>query len=182
MQVTKGRRTLAIDPGTRYMGVAVLDGDNLVHHGVVSLRKGGSPHERLREARGAVLTLIRDFGPAVLAVETAFFANNRNTALLNILVDEVQAVGRRRGLGVVAYAPSTIKRRIAGNGRANKRDVAEAVVRRFPDLRPYLSEDGCSRARYHSNMFDAVAVGIVAGSVTQAFLNPRRFTRRDVLS
>jgi len=158
------RRILAIDPGTRYMGVALLDGGKLTYHGVTSLRRQGSPHARLREARAAVLTMIADFKPQILAVETAFFANNCNTALLNVLVDEIRAIGRRRGLRVAAYAPSTIKKRIAGDGRAGKHEVARAVAARFPELKVYLSPDRTWQARYHSNMFDAVALALVTAT------------------
>jgi len=162
MPTRSKRRILAIDPGTRYMGVALLDGGKLVYHGVKTLRHRGSPHERLREGRAAVLTMIADFKPQILAVETAFFANNRNTALLNVLVDEIRAIGRMKGLRVAAYAPTTVKKRIAGDGRAAKHEVARAVAARFPELQVYLSQDREWQARYHGNMFDAVALALVA--------------------
>jgi len=59
---------------------------------------------------------VNDFRPYVLAVEKTFFAKNRSAALLNVFGDEIRAVGRRKGLRVVAFVPSTIKKRICGNG------------------------------------------------------------------
>ena len=90
--------TLAIDPGTRYLGLAVLDGGALIHHGVKTISVELSPHDRLVAGRTIVVRLIRDFRPSVLAVEQAFFAQNRNTALLNVLVDEIADVRRRAAL------------------------------------------------------------------------------------
>jgi crossover junction endodeoxyribonuclease RuvC len=155
-------RILALDPGTRHLGIAVLENGSLLYHGVHSFRRQDSPHGMLTLGRALVARLIRDFRPQVLAVEKTFFANNRNTALLNVFAEEIKAVGRRLGLQVVAFAPSTVKKAIAGNGQATKRDVAHAVVGRFPELKVYLTQDQQWKERYHSNMFDAVALGLVA--------------------
>ena len=53
-------RILAIDPGTREMGVALLEGDKLVYHGVKAIKRGKSPHETLKEGRRLILRLIAD--------------------------------------------------------------------------------------------------------------------------
>jgi Holliday junction resolvasome RuvABC endonuclease subunit len=158
----KNQRILAIDPGTRQMGIAVLEDRELIYHGVETLTSHGTPHERLLEGRRILLRLLDDFKPGIVAVEAAFFSNNRNTALLNVLVDELRALATRRGLSVHGFAPSTIKRHMCGNGWAVKADVAKAVVVKYPKLRVYLTQDRKWKERYHGNMFDAVAVGIVS--------------------
>ena len=157
----KKRRILAIDPGTREMGIAVLEGRSLIYHGVETLTNRGTPHERLLEGRRVFLRLLNDFKPAVVAVETAFFASNRNTALLNVFVDELRALAKGRGFSVANFAPSTIKRHMCGDGWAAKMDVAKAVAAKYPKLKVYLTQDRKWKARYHENMFDAVAVGVV---------------------
>src|SRR2546425_7149590 len=124
-------KVLAIDPGTREMGVAFLDSGSLVYHGVKVLWKGMSPHETLNEGRETVRRLIDDFRPHVLVLEKTFFARNRNVALLNVLADDIQALGKRKGLRVLSFAPSTVKKRMCGHGQASKEDVARAVAARF---------------------------------------------------
>ena len=116
-------RILAIDPGTRYMGYALLEGGKPVYYGVKVIKtRDRFPHERLKEARAVILALIQDFRPRILAIEKTFFSNNRNVALLNVLFEEIKAIGRRKGLKVISLAPSTIKRNVWGNGRARKWD------------------------------------------------------------
>lgn len=68
----------------------------------------------------------------MLAIEKAFFANNRNASLLNVLVDEIRAIGRRRKLTVIMYAPSTVKKFVCGNGHASKKEVAGAWLPSTP--------------------------------------------------
>ncbi len=157
----KRYRILAIDPGTRAMGVAFLEGDTIVYHEVAMIPRKNMPHETLREGRKVVLRLIKDLRPQVLAVEKTFFANNRNAALLNVFVDEIRAIGRRKGLRVVDYAPNTVKKYICGNGGASKEEVAKAVISKYPDLKVYLTQDRKWKEAYHHNMFDALALGIM---------------------
>ena len=65
----KNQKILAIDPGTREMGIAFLDKGLLVYHGVKTFRRGRSPHETLREGRKTILRLIIDFRPQAFVVE-----------------------------------------------------------------------------------------------------------------
>jgi Holliday junction resolvasome RuvABC endonuclease subunit len=155
-------RILAIDPGTRLMGVAFLDEGKLVYHAVKVIAKGRSPQETLQRAKGVILRLIDDLGPETIAVEKTFFSMNRNAALLNVLFDEIRAIARKKRLAFVGFAPSTIKKFTCGNGRAEKKDVATVVVAKFPELKVYLTQDRAWKERFHQNMFDAVALAGMA--------------------
>jgi crossover junction endodeoxyribonuclease RuvC len=156
-------KILAIDPGTREIGIAFLEKGKLIYYGVKVIKKKKSPHETLKEGRKIILRLIRDFKPKVLVVEKTFFVNNRNAALLNVFVDDIKAIGKRKGLKVISYAPSTVKKFICGNGRASKNELARVVVSKYPELKVYLTQDRVWKERYHQNMFDAVALGMMVG-------------------
>ena len=155
-------KILAIDPGTREIGIAFLEDEKLIYHGVKVVKDRKSPHEKLKEGRKIILRLIKDFNPQSLVVEKAFFAQNRNASLLNVFVDEIKAIGRRKNLKFISYAPSTVKKYICGNGRASKEEVAKVVVAKYPELKVYLTQDRAWKEKYHQNMFDAVALGIMA--------------------
>jgi Holliday junction resolvasome RuvABC endonuclease subunit len=108
-----------------------------------------------------VLKLINGFRPQILVVEKTFFFNNRNSSLLNVLVDEIRAIGRRKGIRVVSFAPSTMKKIICGNGHASKKEVARMVVAKYPELKVYLTQDRAWKEEFHQNMFDAVGLGMI---------------------
>jgi len=154
-------RILAIDPGTRFMGVALLEKGQLIYHAVKVIKRGKSPHQKLLNARRVVLRLIEDFKPDIVAVEEAFFAKSKNVLLLNVLVDEIKAIARRKRLKLVAYSPSTVKKFITGNGWASKYEVAQVVAQQYPELKVYLTQDRAWKERFHQNMFDAVALGVM---------------------
>jgi len=158
-------RILAIDPGTRHMGVAVMENGELLYYGVEIIKKQETPHETLREGRKVILRLINDLKPQVLAVEKTFFANNRSSALLNVFADEIRAIGRRKGLKVIGFAPNTLKKFTCGDGRASKFQVATVIVSIFPELKVYLTQDRAWKERFHQNMFDAVALAVMAAEM-----------------
>lgn len=160
----KSTRILAIDPGTREMGVAVLEGTALLYHGVKVIKKGASPRVTLDRGMAAVAGLIQDFHPDVLVVEQTFIGRNRNAALLNVFADEITALGRHAKLLVLTFAPNAVKKAIAGYGWATKEQVAKAVVARYPELRAYLIHDPKWKERFHENMFDAVALGMMVAT------------------
>ena len=170
---SKRKRVLGIDPGTKHLGMAVIELDHLLYQGVEVLSGGNEPVRRLMEARTLIRRLIDDFQPAVLAIEKTFIGSNKNAALLNVLADECQAQARARDIEVLPLAPSTVKKRVAGDGRASKREVADAVISRFPQLRAYQREDSRWKERYLSNMFDAVAIAMCAQTRPQRDEGPR---------
>jgi len=157
-------RILAIDPGTRFMGAALLEKGQLIYHTVKVIKKGGSPNQTLQNARRIILRLISDLKPDMLVVEKAFFAKSRNVSLLNVLVDEIRAIARRKRIKIVSFSPSTVKKFICGNGWATKAEVSRAVVLKYPELKVYLTQDRAWKERFHQNMFDAVALGIMANT------------------
>jgi Holliday junction resolvasome RuvABC endonuclease subunit len=156
-------KILAIDPGTREMGIAFFDKGKLIYQGVKTIKdKERAPYQRLKEARKIILRLIRDFKPKVLVSEKTFFAKSKNTALLNVLGEEIKNIAKRKGLKLLTFAPSTVKKYICGNGYAKKKEIAKAMVAKFPELKVYLTQDRQWKERYHQNMFDAVALGLLA--------------------
>ncbi|RLC35131.1 MAG: hypothetical protein DRH33_08750 [Candidatus Nealsonbacteria bacterium] len=160
--VKNKKKILAIDPGTRHMGYAFLDKGKLLYYGVKIIEKGRSPSETLKTGRKQVLRLINDLKPNVLAVEKTFISNNRSASLLNVFFDEIKAVGKRKGLKVLCFAPSTVKKHIAKDGWADKKEVAKAIATKYPELKVYLTQDRGWKERSHQNMFDAVALAEMA--------------------
>jgi len=158
-------KILAIDPGTREMGVAFLDGEKLIYHGVKAIPEDKSPNERLKEGREIIIRLINDFKPDILVVEKSFFANNRTASLLHAFINEIRAIGNKKGLKVVSYATSTVRKSVCGNGRASKKELSKVIVSRYPNLKVYLSQDRAWKELYHQNMFDAIALGLMASSL-----------------
>ncbi|HUI28932.1 MAG TPA: crossover junction endodeoxyribonuclease RuvC [Candidatus Acidoferrales bacterium] len=163
------KRILAIDPGTHYIGVAVLVGPKLVYYGVKTLSRRKPTREALKEGRKVIGLLIDDFSPSILAVEKTFFAKSSNGTLLNTFAREIVWIGKRRGLSVEVMAANTVRKIVCKNGKATKQDVGKAVVSLYPELSPYLSSDRRWKEKFYYNMFDAVALGLASNDKHEMF-------------
>lgn len=168
-------RILGLDPGIRQMGVAVIEGDNLLYFGVEVLRRPGDTRRVILRRGGRVVSrMIRDFRPGTLAVERTCFPRNPSSKTLNDFSEVILRVGRKRKLRVVSLASNSIKKHLTGSGRAKKSEVAAIVVSRYPHLAAYLNERPKWKQAFHANMFDAVAVCLAARGVFGSTMLPCR--------
>jgi crossover junction endodeoxyribonuclease RuvC len=124
--------TLGIDPGTRLLGWGVVarSGNRLRHvaHGVIKLDPKLELALRLRLIDEQLSVIVAEQRPDVGAVETLFFHKDAQAAAkLGHARGVVLVALARAGVAVAEYAPARVKRTIAGNGRADKRQVALMV-------------------------------------------------------
>lgn len=156
-----GARLLAIDPGTRQMGVAVFDRDgSLVHYQVLNL-KAHRPRPVLLRATVHALDRLVDFFMVDRVVMEKI--SNPQPPTFQLLVAQVQAVrrwARRRSLSLVELAAQTVRKHIVHNGRATKREAAQIVISHYPALRIFFTQDFKYKLAYWQNLYDAVALGM----------------------
>jgi len=156
---------LAIDPGLRELGYAVLEGSRLVTSGVLNLRlvaKG----RRLDEARKHVRRWLGIHHPDVVVVEKTYRHPVPWLNELHEITRSARNLASRRGRVFATYSPQRVRQTVAGNGKAKKAEVALAVTHRFPNLRVYLTQDRRWKERYCMNMTDAIALGLHHQSVS----------------
>jgi crossover junction endodeoxyribonuclease RuvC len=123
---------LGIDPGTRRLGWGVVSrtGNRLLHiaHGVIALDGSESIAARLVELECQLTDVIAQHRPTVSSVESLFFNKDAQAAAkLGHARGVVLLCLARAGIPIAEYAPAKIKRTIAGNGQADKRQVALMV-------------------------------------------------------
>lgn len=160
---TEPQRILAIDPGTRYMGVAVLHQTALVYYAVKRFKQRRPADELIRATRAVLKQLIAEYQPDTLAYEKTFYVQAKSSAILHVQEIEIARLGRERGLHVVGYSPARVRRQLCDDGRATKQRVADLLAARFPELAPYRGGSPL-REDYWLNMFDAIAVAVVCAN------------------
>ncbi len=124
---------LGIDPGLSRCGYAVIEpgsrgGGRAVTLGVITTPPAQATPHRLAEIQREIRALIREYHPAVVAVERIFFQNNVRTAVSVAQVSGlVIAEAISGGSDVAEYSPNQVKSAVAGDGRADKRQMQEMV-------------------------------------------------------
>jgi Holliday junction resolvasome RuvABC endonuclease subunit len=150
---------LALDPGLRELGYAVLQGPRLVTAGVLNLRLVAKA-TRLDEARKHLRRWLGTHQPDVVVVEKTYRHPVPWLNELHEISRSAHNFATRRGQVFATYSPQRVRQTVAGNGKAKKRDVAVAVTHTFPNLRVYLTQDRRWKERYWLNMTDAIALAL----------------------
>lgn len=127
-------RVLGIDPGFDRLGMAVLEGDpsrpTLVWSECV-LPPKGTPAERLAVVYKETVNVLKEYKPALLALETLFFSTNKKTALAVAEArGAILAAAGSLNIPVHEFSPGTVKLAVTGHGSSDK----VAIARMLPHL------------------------------------------------
>jgi len=130
-EASMGTIIMGIDPGTRVVGYGVieLEKNDFKHiaHGAFDVRKQSYP-QRLKGIYEGLVEAIDKYKPDVCVVEEIFFARSAKSA---IKTGEGRGVALLapvvRGVPVVEYAATKIKKSVTGAGGAHKSQVQKMV-------------------------------------------------------
>ena len=120
---------LGIDPGTATTGYGLVESDGngntkVIDWGLIETNKDGLKEKRLEFIYKETLSLLKTHSPDLFVIEKVFFATNAKTAIAVGQAQGVLLLAASKGkVKVIEYAPGTIKKVIAGNGRAKKKDI-----------------------------------------------------------
>ncbi len=152
---------LGIDPGTATTGFGLIDANHktleAMEWGLIETDKKDGTGVRLQNMHKQMSDLLKRVTPDIVAIEKIFFATNAKTAIavgqaLGVMLFTASVLKRE----VVEYAPGTIKKMVAGDGRADKKLVQKAV-------REILGRKVRSKAKertHFDNAADALAVAL----------------------
>ena len=157
---------LALDPGLRDLGFAVLAGRKLLARDVIALRSFPK-EQRLHEARSRIAALVATHRPRAIVVEKTYRHPVPWLNELHRITLSAKKLASKRRITFATYAPQAVRQTVAGNGRAKKPEVAIAVAHRFPQLRVYLTQDRRWKEKFWLNMFDAVALALHHQALTK---------------
>ena len=130
------QRVLGIDPGLQITGYGVIETvsgtPRVVEAGVI--RTTGAAANlvgRIRTIYDSLVEVIDQFHPEVLAVEQLYaHYNHPRTAILMAHARGIAFLAAaQRGLNIVSYNATRIKKTITGSGRASKEQVQRTIQR-----------------------------------------------------
>ena len=123
---------IGIDPGLARVGYGIIEASNgnkkLLDCGIIETPKGKLEEKRLLEIFQDLQKLINNWKPNYAAVEKFFFYKSSTT------ISVVQARGViMMTLGLLdipisEYSPAQIKLAVSGSGKANKKEILNAVM------------------------------------------------------
>lgn len=125
----KARRILGIDPGTNFLGYAVLEIKDkkmeLITMSILTLTHVEGQPEKMKRIFEKICWVIDTFNPTEMAIEQPFYAKNVQSMLkLGRAQGAAMAAATTNKLEVIEYLPKVVKKSVVGNGNASKEQVA----------------------------------------------------------
>lgn len=152
------RKILSINPGSRYLGIAVFQDLELIEWGIRSIN-GRDKKAKREAAKGIISDLIYQYEPNILALKKLH--PSRSSSNLDNLVCELRGLARRNSIRIFEYPLEKIEASFSGAGKINKRQMAEIIIGEYPFLSNELQREKNNLNPYHIRMFEAVALGLV---------------------
>ena len=126
---------LGVDPGTLFMGYAVLktcgQQVEILEFGAYDVHKLDGQYPRLQKEFFFLQEVIDKYHPSCLAIETQFVDKNPQTMIKIVHAQGVAiAAALSKDVPVYEYSPMKIKMAITGNGHSSKQQVA-GMLQRF---------------------------------------------------
>ena len=131
-------RVLGVDPGLQVTGYAVLEPRNgspsVCEAGVIRSSEGRETTDmaqRLRSLYNGIVEVLEQYKPGMVVVEQLFahYEHPRTAILMGHARGVLFLAAGQRGLPVVSYNATRIKKTITGNGRASKEQVQRTIQR-----------------------------------------------------
>ena len=134
-EVRKEHIILGVDPGTLFMGYALLktvgQQVDILDFGVLDVHKLDGQYPRLQQEFFFLQKLIDQYHPSCLAIETQFVDKNPQTMIKIVHAQGVAiAAALSTDVPIYEYSPMKIKMAITGNGHSSKEQVA-GMLQRF---------------------------------------------------
>lgn len=119
---------ISIDPGQN-LGWALWDGEKLISHGVQKTRPGISDRTRKKELDRWFYSVMKNEKPGLVVMEYQVMSRFFSKAILdlNLKAGGYITLANLFGVEVFEVNPSEVKKIVTGNGRADKKQVREAV-------------------------------------------------------
>ena len=150
-------KILSIVPGTKYLGVAQFYGSSLRDWRIKVLNAKGIEN-RTKKAKEIISDYIQQYSPQVLAIKKLNL--KRSSKNLNSLARKIKEFAKRKGLAVCQLKLSEVKKPFALGQRINKKNLAELVISRYPELLFDFEKEKKNKNTYYQRMFEAVALGL----------------------
>src|SRR6185369_17613121 len=111
--MTQHPTILGLDPGTRFLGAAVLRDGTLTAYGVHELKNGDHAYDVIGQARRVVFGYVEQHCPGVIAIEAPYLIATKRGAVLTTLANELHGRAEELGVSVVELSPEAVRRVVA---------------------------------------------------------------------
>jgi RNase H-fold protein (predicted Holliday junction resolvase) len=149
---------LTVNPGTKYIGLAVFQGPDLTYWGIKAF-KGKWSKKKLDKIKSTLLNLIGRYGITRIVLKKV--NHSRSSGNLNQLIKAIESLAEKNRLKVSLYRLGDVKKLLGQGAKVNKVDIAGLVVSQYSFLSSVLEKERKNKHPYFTRMFEAIGAGVL---------------------
>ncbi len=151
---------LTIDPGTRFWGVSVFSGREIILWKVLNLSTKDSPRNRLSQVRKIFLSLIQKYAPRIIILKKPYRFWEKQSPNLQKVIQEIKFLARKNRIKIVEFLPDQVQKALCQNRQATKEEIAKTIGQYYPELKEHLFQSRTYKDRYQwGRMVSSIALG-----------------------
>jgi len=152
----KPLKILGVNPGTRYLGYANLNNEELTDWGI-KVVKGKWSRKKKEKVLEIIMKLIEYYEPNVVAIKKVHPSHGSRN--LFRLTDDIVLIGKKKHLKIRYYSIRELKTFFCPGKKANRLILAQRLSSVYPALYHELKKETARERPYYLRMFEAVALG-----------------------
>lgn len=154
-----GGRILGVSAGTRYVGIAVLDGPHLIDWKVRTF-SGSWSKQKEQAITEAISTYCTTYAITTIALKSP--DPIRSSPALQNLTEKICACAEAEGLGICQYSIMDIFHYCHGEGKNIHEGIAAYIREKYPLFTRECHKEQKTSYRYYTRMFEAILVAEMA--------------------
>lgn len=151
-------KTLAIDPGGKELGIAVLEGQQLLFYAIKPTKLHIGGQLSFQHIKKLIQNLIITYEITALVTKKVpdSYVNARE---INGVASYIKKLVQSRNIPVFEYSPNVICRSVCKNDKATRQQTANRLAIDYPELSRFGDSEGWQE-RYYGKIFTALALGL----------------------
>ena len=149
-------RIIGINPGTRYLGLAIFQDWNLFDWRIKNL-EGKWSITKIDKVISAIKEQIELYDLNAIALKRVHPAVSSKN--LRKLIDRIKSLAAGKRIKVYQYSIKEVEGILLAEGRHNKKSLAQKMAADYPVLIDELEKEKTNKNPYRMKMFEAVALG-----------------------
>jgi len=154
----KTLKIIGINPGTRYLGIAVFQDSELLDWRVKTFR-GKWTKEKAERILKVIREQIEIHDINTIAIKKLH--PSRSSKNLKLLVSKIKSLVKRKRIKAKSYSVKELERLFLTDEKPNKRNLAEKIIREYPMLAHELNKEKSRKHSYYLRTIEAVALGMM---------------------
>jgi RNase H-fold protein (predicted Holliday junction resolvase) len=162
-------KILAVNPGPKYLGLAMFKDVELVYWAIKKLRSEEMSRSQLFAKVGQIVgTLVSDYKPDFMVIGEPAPRRIKDSPALKGIAARIKSMGKRKVRRVYIFPALKVRKHLCQGEKPTKMNVGRIIVTRYyPWLYHRYEKDRRKdekgqwwKRKYHTCLFDAVALGI----------------------